>query len=120
MSESNISVYPQHHLRLFQVEASQALREIYLCCLSEDLQGLLERAWQVKGQEKAEEKKAAKTSVGKKMMGSFMGSSFLGDEDEMEDDLEESEGVEVDISIEGQTLFLVLPQSKFSTCIINH
>ncbi|XP_022099674.1 uncharacterized protein KIAA0825 homolog [Acanthaster planci] len=85
-----------------QVEAGQALREIYLCSLSADLQGLLERAWQVKGQsqEGETEEQKKKATVGRKMVGSFVGSSLFGDEDEMEDDMEESEGVEVDISIE--------------------
>ncbi|XP_038077864.1 uncharacterized protein KIAA0825 homolog [Patiria miniata] len=80
-----------------QVEAAQALREIYLCSLSEELQTLLERAWEVKGQEAKAEKK--KKTTGKRMVGSVVGSSLFGDEDEMEDDMD-SEGVEVDISIE--------------------
>ncbi|XP_071794949.1 uncharacterized protein KIAA0825-like [Asterias amurensis] len=83
-----------------QVEAAQALREIYLCSLSEDVQTLLERAWEVKGdREKVKrEEESERKPGGKRMKGSLVSSSLFGDD--LEDMEEDSEGVEVDVSVE--------------------
>ena len=88
-----------------QVEAAQALREIYLCSLSEDVQTLLERAWEVKGdREKVKrEEDSERKPGGKRMKGSLVSSSLFGDD--LEDMEEDSEGVEVDVSVEGDWSF---------------